>query len=90
MSDSPSLVVYLKPGCPWCVEVLDYLESEGFAYEGVDVTADPARFEEMRRVSGQTKAPTLTYGDLLLADCDVDEMREFFEKHGIRPAGRQG
>ncbi len=81
----PTLKVYLKPGCPWCVDAVAYLEREGFAYEGIDVIADRARYAEMQQLSGQTCAPTLTYGELILADFDVDEMKVFFAEHGIEP-----
>jgi glutaredoxin len=83
MADSPILQVYIKPGCPWCVDAVAYLNREGFEFEEIDVIADPDRFEEMRRLSGQSCAPTLTFGDLLLADFDVAEMRDFFSEHGI-------
>ena len=43
-------------------------KKNGFSFKSLDVYADPALYEEMREVSGQGKAPTLTYGDLLLAD----------------------
>ncbi|MDA8908839.1 MAG: glutaredoxin domain-containing protein [Verrucomicrobiales bacterium] len=81
----PTLKVYLKPGCPWCVDAVAYLEREGFSYEGIDVIADRTQYAEMQRLSGQSCAPTLTYGELILPDFDVDEMKAFFEDHGITP-----
>lgn len=81
----PTLKVYLKPGCPWCVDAIAYLDREGFSYERVDVIADPDQFAEMRRISGQTSAPTLSYGDLVLADFGVDELVPFLEEHNIKP-----
>lgn len=81
----PKLTVYLKPGCPWCVDAVAYLDREGFEYEGIDVISNPEKFAEMRELSGQSCAPTLIYGDLLLADFDVGEMEGFFEEHGIAP-----
>ena len=81
----PTLNVYLKPGCPWCVDAVAYLDREGFQYEAIDVIADREKYAEMQRISGQTCAPTLTYGDLLLADFDVDEMKAFFDEHDIKP-----
>ena len=79
------LKVYLKPGCPWCVDAVAYLDREGFQYEPVDVIANREKYAEMQQLSGQSCAPTLTYGDLLLADFDVREMIAFFEKHGVTP-----
>lgn len=85
MSDKPELKVYIKPGCPWCVEAVAWLKQNGYAFKALDVYADAALYEEMRSVSGQSKAPTLTYGNLLLADFGVDELVPFLKEHGIRP-----
>lgn len=85
MSDTPTLTVYIKPGCPWCVDAEAWLKREGYSYEAVDVIADREKFAEMQRLSGQSCAPTMTYGDLLLADFGVDELEAFVEKHEISP-----
>lgn len=85
MSASSPLKVYIKPGCPWCVDVVAWLKKEGYRFELLDVTAHPDHFREMVALSGQGKAPTMTCGDLLLADFGVEEMIPFLEKHGIRP-----
>ncbi len=85
MESSSSLTVYIKPGCPWCVDAIAHLKREGFRFEEVDVISNPEEFKIMRELSGQSCAPTLTYGELLLADFDVDEMQEFFNEHGITP-----
>ncbi len=84
MSNS-SLKVYVKPGCPWCVQVVGELRAKGFAFEEIDVIADRNAFAEMKRLSGQSLAPTITYGELVLADCGVPELRAFLQKHGIHP-----
>ena len=85
MADKPLLKVYLKPGCPWCVDAVAWLKKNGHSFEAIDVYADPSKYDEMREISGQGKAPTLTYGDLLLADFGVDELVPFLREHGIEP-----
>jgi glutaredoxin len=85
MSEAPFFTVYVKPGCPWCTEALAYLDDHGYAYEAVDVIADPEAFAEMRELSGQSSAPTMTYGDLLLADFGAEELEAFLKKHQIEP-----
>ena len=82
-ANSPELKVYIKPGCPWCVDAVAYLKRKGIAFEEIDVISDPEMYAEMRSLSGQSCAPTLTYGDLMLADFDVGEMKAFFAEHGI-------
>jgi len=84
-SDSPRLKLYIKPGCPWCIDAVAYLKRAGFAFEEIDVIHHSDQFDEMRRISGQSRAPTLTLGDLMLADFDVDELRTFFAENGIQP-----
>lgn len=85
MADKPLLKVYLKPGCPWCVDAVAWLKKNDYSFEAIDVDADPSKYDEMREISGQGKAPTLTYGDLLLADFGVDELVPFLREHGIEP-----
>ena len=83
MPVAPPFLVYVKPGCPWCVDVIHYLEREGFRFETVDVIADREAFAEMRRISGQTSAPTMTAGELMLADFGVDELVDFLNEHDL-------
>ena len=85
MSETPELKVYIKPGCPWCVDVVAWLKKEGYTFRTLDVVADSALYEEMRRLSGQSSAPTMTYGDLMLADFGVEELEEFVEANEIHP-----
>lgn len=77
--------VYVKPGCPWCVTAVAHLKNEGYDFEEIDVLSNPDKFEEMREISGQTLAPTMTYGDLLLSDFGVDELGAFLDEHDIQP-----
>ncbi len=43
----PELRVYVKPGCPWCVQAVAFLRDAGFDFEEIDVTSDRERFAEM-------------------------------------------
>ena len=83
--ETPRLKVYVKPGCPWCIAAVGHLKNEGYDFDEIDVLNHPEKFEEMERLSGQTFAPTLTYGDLLLADFGVPELEAFLDEHVILP-----
>ena len=37
-----TLVMYMKPGCPWCEEQRDRFRSQGVEWEEIDAQADPA------------------------------------------------
>ncbi len=82
---SNPLNLYVKPGCPWCEEAETWLKQNGFTVEKRDVNREPEYFAEMKRLSGQTKAPTLEVDGLVLADFGLDELIPFLEKNEINP-----
>ena len=84
MTDSV-MEIYIKPGCPWCVEVIAYLEKTGYTFTTIDVTADAAAFERMKELFGQTSAPSMTVGALKLADFGVEELVPFLKEHNPQP-----
>jgi glutaredoxin len=47
-----ALVIYTKPGCPYCQQARDYYDSKGIAYTDYDAQNDRARRAEMFRFSG--------------------------------------
>jgi glutaredoxin 3 len=77
-------ILYIKPGCPWCAEVIEFMTSNGIGYREQDVTRDPAALEEMRRKSGQTRAPTLDWHGQILADFGVDELIPFLRSKNVK------
>jgi len=80
------MILYIKPGCPWCQEVLAYLDEEEFTYQTFDVSADSDALAEMKEIFDTTKAPSMIVGDdLKLADFGVDELVPFLEEHSIGP-----
>ena len=68
-------ILYVKQGCPWCIDALEYFSKVGLEVELVDVRADPSRMSELEAISGQTKTPTLKNGDFVVADFDVEEFK---------------
>lgn len=77
-------ILYVKPGCPWCHEAIEYLDEHGVGYQQKDVTSDSAARAEMQRKSGQTKAPTLDWRGKILADFDVDELVSFLRQQNVK------
>lgn len=82
----PLPILYIKPGCPWCTEALDYFRRKGVALDVRDVIASPREMQELVACSGQTKCPTFRLGDQVKADFGVDEFVEWAAK---RPELRQ-
>jgi glutaredoxin 3 len=83
--DKPELLLYVKPGCRWCTMAEDYLSEHGYKFRRIDVWKDRVAFDEMRRISGQTYAPTLVVGDEVLPDFGPEELDHFLKKHEILP-----
>jgi glutaredoxin len=78
--------LYVKTWCPWCVTAREWLDSRGFRYQLVDVEANDADYAEMRRLSGQSKTPTLVLDNgQLLPDFGPDELAAFVKEHGLSP-----
>jgi glutaredoxin 3 len=73
-------VFYTKTGCPWCEEAREVLASRGIAYDEKVVSSDPEAFAEMRRISGQSKAPVLDWAGDILADFGATELEPFLAK----------
>ncbi|MDR2863016.1 MAG: glutaredoxin family protein [Puniceicoccales bacterium] len=66
-------LLYIKKGCPWCIEALNFFNSHGVDLDVRDVTKDSAALSRMIEVSNQTKCPTFELGDFVVADFSVDE-----------------
>lgn len=79
--------LYVKTGCPWCIDAVDWLNARNLDFEEIDVFESPSAFTHMREISGQSKAPTLELPDgEVLADFDVRQLERFLDDHGAIPA----
>jgi monothiol glutaredoxin len=74
--------LFVKPGCPWCEEVIEWLDSHGYVYETLDVIRNAAARAEMLSLTGQSKAPSIELDGHVLADFGADELEEW-----LRPLG---
>ena len=80
----PTPKLYVKTGCPWCDEVIEYLDEHKIAYQLIVVSGDRAAMQEMVDLSGQSKAPTMDWDGEVLADFGVDELVPFLKAHGVK------
>ena len=76
-------VLYVKTGCPWCEEVLEYLDGHSIAYQKVTVSGNREAMQAMTDLSGQSKAPTMDWDGEVLADFGVDELVPFLKERGV-------
>jgi glutaredoxin 3 len=76
-------ILYIKLGCPWCDEVIDYLDRKKIEVQAVVVSGNREAMQEMVDLSGQSKAPTLDWHGEVLADFGVDELVPFLKQRGV-------
>lgn len=75
--------LFVKPGCGWCDEAREGLRLRGVTFTELDVTANGAAWEEMKHLSGQTRAPTLDVDGQILADFGAQELDVWWIKMGF-------
>lgn len=76
-------ILYIKPGCPWCDEVMEFLRGRGIDFERVVVSNNPEAMREMVSLSGQSKAPTMDWHGEVLADFGVEELVPFLQARSV-------
>lgn len=76
-------ILYVKTGCPWCIEVVNFLGKNGINYREKNVTDAPGAFDEMVGKSSQKKAPVLDWHGKILADFGVEELIPFLHAQGV-------
>ena len=77
-------ILYVKPGCPWCSEAIEFLRGHGVDYRERNVLADANAMQEMQHKSGQTRTPTLDWRGKILADFGVDELVPFLRSQNVK------
>jgi glutaredoxin len=69
-------ILFVKQGCPWCVEALEYFQEIDLSLDIVDVRQSPDKMDELFACSGQGLTPTLKNGDFVVADFDIGEFKQ--------------
>jgi len=75
-----SVRLFIKPGCPWCIEAKEWLDAREVNYETLNVTSDPDARKEMLDLTGQTKAPAIDVDGDILADFGADELEVWWKQ----------
>ena len=77
-------ILYVKTGCPWCIEVAAFLSDNGIGFREKNVSQDQVAATEMENKSRQTKAPVLDWRGAILADFGVLELKPFLQQQNVR------
>jgi glutaredoxin len=74
-----SAILYVKEGCPWCEDAESALHKLGVKYERREVRSNPSYFNEMKEISGQSKAPVLDIDGRILSDFGIEQLPAFLK-----------
>jgi glutaredoxin len=55
--------IFTKPGCPYCAAALDDMRSRNVPFAQIDVQADLVARNDMQRLSGGLRVPTIVQPD---------------------------
>ncbi len=79
MDAHPTL--YIKRGCPWCREALEFFRDRNVDLVVKDVLVDREAMRRMQEISGQSRTPTLEFDGFICADFDTGELTAALDRH---------
>ena len=75
-----SVIVYSTPACPYCNMAKAYLKEKGIEFEGIDVSQNQEKGQEMIEKSGQQGVPVLDINGKIIIGFDKTKIDEALEK----------
>ncbi|MFH1311859.1 MAG: 16S rRNA (cytidine(1402)-2'-O)-methyltransferase [Candidatus Eisenbacteria bacterium] len=75
-----SVIVYSTPTCPYCKMVKSYLDEKGVSFQDADVSSDPAKRDEMFKISGQRGVPVINIDGQIVVGFDKERLGELLGK----------
>lgn len=72
-----NIIVYTKTGCPWGIEVINFLNSKGIFFTEKEMLSNPEFKDECISKTGQWKCPTLDIDGHILADSDAKSVENY-------------
>lgn len=74
-NDSTDIVMYARPGCPFCTMLRADLNAAGLPYTERDIWQDPEAAAAVRAVAnGNETVPTINIGEVWMVNPSVDEV----------------
>jgi len=81
MTDT-DIVLYQTDWCPYCTRVRDAFDRLNLRYRVVNVPDEHAKRAELRRLFGATGVPSITDGEVKIADDDDAIIEYARERYG--------
>ena len=74
-------ILYVKQGCPWCVQAEEYFSQKSIEYQRINVLESVDGLKALEDSSGQLSTPTWVFGKEVIPDFSVDEFQEALKKN---------
>jgi glutaredoxin 3 len=76
----PKIQIYTKDYCPYCTKAKATLKREGWEFEEIDITKDPAAFDELKAKSNHMTVPQIFVDENFIGgsddlDAKIEEVR---------------
>ena len=83
-SDVSEVVVYTRPGCPYCFTLRAGLRRAGVAFREINIWEDPEAAAFVRSVAnGNETVPTVTVGDVSMVNPSARHVGAIARSHGL-------
>lgn len=66
--------VYSTPSCPYCMRAKQFLKDNNIEFEGIDVSSDQQKAQEMVQKSGQMGVPVLDIDGQIIVGFDKEKI----------------
>ncbi len=83
----PNIVVYLRPTCPWALEVRDLLKKHNLSYETRDIVSNPKHYDDMVKRTGQERSPCVEVDGQMIVDVGGAEVEALLLEKGAIKKG---
>ena len=70
------IIVYSTATCPHCIRLKEFLKTSNIEFENIDVSADPAKADEMVEKSGQMGVPVVDIDGDIVVGFDRDSISQ--------------
>lgn len=71
--------VYTTATCPFCTQVKEFLEENGFDFEEVDASASDENREELMEKSGQMGVPVVDVDGDIVVGFEKDKLKDLLD-----------
>jgi len=57
------VIIYVKPGCPFCKAAKEHMRKGGIDYEEIDISGNPEAEEQVLKLAGKRVVPVIKEGE---------------------------